>query len=114
MTPDMAEIGALSSEKRNQIAVTRSALSRGHVSLARVFHGMPDCLWDTPLWTIIGWTRGISRRKLAAINEQAIRANVNLAKPFGEARRYELDWILEHVLPWSNENRAQSSRRRSA
>ena len=98
MTPTEQRHEALvaANARRGEIAAIKRDLRSGHLSLRSVMDDPPHELRRCLLIDVIRWARTASNgRSLAIIGRQALRDNVNLMLPLGDASTRTRAWAAE-------------------
>ena len=87
-----AELNERSNQVTQARAAVRRALGAGRLSITDVMREQPPELGDRTLFEILLMARHIGRRRLRALNGQAVADDMNLAKTLADADEATREW----------------------
>ena len=100
--------GDVSIARRQERAAIRKGLKTGVIPLRSVLETPPNVVADLPAWMVIGWTRHCGVKRVAILNNRAIRQGVNLALPLSVLTARHRAWIADNVLPTGQANAVEN------
>lgn len=90
-----AEVREAGIAKRQARAALRHEVRTGMKTIAEVLTDPPRDLWEVPTYRILGWAPGVGPDRLAVLNQEAIRAEVNLLMPVIVLTSRERSWLVD-------------------
>lgn len=83
--------------RRGQLAEIRARISRGELTAVDLIADPPAVLAGEMVWKVLIRVPAIGQVKLGELNDEAIRARVNLAAPLGMLSTRQRAWLCNQL-----------------
>lgn len=87
-------LGRAQKKKR---ALVKRGLKEGRVSLRWVLTERPECCWEMPVYELVRALPGVGPARMAVLNDDAMKARVNLFLPVLALGPRERAWLVTRL-----------------